>query len=54
MVFVGDNEKEMVQAATHAAKHGFARTATLEGGLHALERMETQKASASYALDIVT
>ena len=55
LVFVGDNEKEMVQAATHAAKHGFARTATLAGGLQALERIESQKVVCSgSASDIVT
>lgn len=43
LVFVGDIEKEMVQAATHAAKHGFARTATLAGGLQAFEDIESQK-----------
>ena len=44
LVFVGDTEKEMVQAATHAAKHGFARTATIEGGAQALETTPTQQA----------
>lgn len=43
LVFVGDNEKAMVQAATQATKHGFARTATLAGGLQALNSMESQK-----------
>lgn len=52
LVFVGDNEKEMVQAATYAAKHGFARTATLAGGLQALECIETQKVSSSCAPDM--
>lgn len=45
LVFVSDSEKEMVQAAVHAAKHGFARTATLDGGLQALDCIDTQKVS---------
>jgi len=44
-VFVGDNEKQVLQAATHAARHGFSRTATLTGGVQALEGTPVQQAS---------
>lgn len=45
LVFVSDSDKDMVQAAVHAAKHGFARTATLAGGLQALDSVDTQMVS---------
>ena len=45
LVFVGESEKQMLQAATHAARHGFARTATLQGGVQALQEPDIQLAS---------
>ena len=43
----------MVQAATQATKHGFARTATLAGGLQALNSMESQKVRPSPACEVL-
>ena len=45
LVFIGDSDKQMLQAATHAARHGFSRTATLTGGVQALQDANIQLAS---------
>jgi len=45
LVFIGESDKQMLQAATHAARHGFSRTATLTGGVQALQDANIQLAS---------
>ncbi|DBA76812.1 TPA: hypothetical protein ACH3X2_008831 [Trebouxia sp. C0005] len=44
LVFIGESDKQMLQAATHAARHGFSRTATLTGGVQALQDANIQLA----------
>ena len=44
LVFIGASDKQMLQAATYAARHGFSRTAILAGGTQGLEDTAVHKA----------
>ena len=43
IVILGDNDKQMLQAATHAAARGYSRTAILTGGVQTILDAAIQK-----------